>query len=301
MLKWLSEGSGLLAVAIAFATLVTAHAQPQSNKPIVLDIYPDLSLILERGSGMSNVVVTRDSLKAALEAATNGNHNERIYVRSARGVRLEDLMVLAIAAGSAGYKIAIVLQDDNTCERYLAMSEHDAQTFAATFFVGIIDGASRDAEAAQQRASVLRHYCEEHPTGTLSDAITELRHGMTPRAATGAVPNQAPTSAPTLSQSEFAALIAKLRDHWRPDEAIFSQPDKYVVVVRIFLDRDGRLSAPPQVVGTGSGPLYQAAAEAAKRAILLSQPFDMLSQSTYDAWKDMEISFSPRELRGNNR
>jgi predicted Zn-dependent protease len=63
------------------------------------------------------------------------------------------------------------------------------------------------------------------------------------------------------------------------------------------LDRDGRLSAAPEVVNTGSAPHYQAAAEAAKRAIVRSQPFDMLSPPNYDAWKDVKISFNQGELK----
>jgi hypothetical protein len=83
--------------------------------------------------------------------------------------------------------------------------------------------------------------------------------------------------------------------HYHPSPVIVSQPDhdKHFVVVRIQLDRDGRLSAPVQVVSTGSGPFYQSAAVALKRAIELSQPFDMFSPSTYDDWKDEEIMFDP--------
>jgi len=99
----------------------------------------------------------------------------------------------------------------------------------------------------------------------------------------------------SLSQTELAAIRAKIAAHWAP--AIVSQPDQYVVVVRFRLERDGRLSAAPEVVSTGSAPHYQAAAEAAKRAIVLWQPFDMLSPSNYDTWKDVEIIFDPRELK----
>jgi biopolymer transport protein ExbD len=76
-------------------------------------------------SGFSDPV-TRDGLAAALEAAANGNHNERIIVRPGKGMSLQDLMAVAIAAGSAGFKIAMVF--DDTCKNYLAMSEHDAET-----------------------------------------------------------------------------------------------------------------------------------------------------------------------------
>jgi len=44
---------------------------------------------------------------------------------------------------------------------------------------------------------------------------------------------------------------------WNPGATV-SQPDKdkYVVVVRVQLDRDGRLSAPQQVVSRGFGRFY---------------------------------------------
>jgi colicin import membrane protein len=73
------------------------------------------------------------------------------------------------------------------------------------------------------------------------------------------------------------------------------------VVVRFHFDRDGRLTGLPEVVRSGSTPQYQAAAEAAKRAIVLSQPFDMLSPSNYDFWKDVEVNFNPRELNSGGQ
>jgi hypothetical protein len=39
-------------------------------------------------------------------------------------------------------------------------------------------------------------------------------------------------------------------------------------------------------------------AESAKRAILTCQPFKMLRADTYDQWKDIEITFDPREMFG---
>jgi biopolymer transport protein ExbD len=79
-------------------------AQAQSNKPIILTVKPDLSLRLGYD------VVTRDDLVAALEAATHGNRNERIYVRADEGASQRDLMAVTIALGSAGYaRIAVVL------------------------------------------------------------------------------------------------------------------------------------------------------------------------------------------------
>lgn len=88
-------------------------------------------------------------------------------------------------------------------------------------------------------------------------------------------------------------MRTKIMANWHPDARIWSQPDKYFVVVRFHLGPDGRLSSPIEVVNAGSDSLSQASVEAAKRAILLSQPFDMLSPSNYDAWKDVQIRFDP--------
>jgi biopolymer transport protein ExbD len=74
-----------------------ARAQSQSNKPIILTVKADLSLCL--GSD----VVTRDGLAVALEAATNGNRDERIIVRPGKGVSFQDLMAVAISLGRVGY------------------------------------------------------------------------------------------------------------------------------------------------------------------------------------------------------
>jgi colicin import membrane protein len=39
-------------------------------------------------------------------------------------------------------------------------------------------------------------------------------------------------------------------------------------------------------------------AESAKRAILTCQPFTMLRPEHYQLWKDIEITFDPREMFG---
>jgi len=105
----------------------------------------------------------------------------------------------------------------------------------------------------------------------------------------GAPPRGAATS---LSQSEYDALRARLDSQW----TVYND---CVVVVHIQLGRDRRLTAEPEVVSSsGAGPPQcQAAADSAKRAVLSSQPFDMLLPSTYDVWRDIEVTFDPKELR----
>jgi biopolymer transport protein ExbD len=88
----------------------TAQAQPRPDKPVFLTVKPDLTLAL------NDEVVSREGLTAALDAATGGNHDERIFVRADKAVSYGDLMAVMNALRAAGYvKIALVgLQADET-------------------------------------------------------------------------------------------------------------------------------------------------------------------------------------------
>jgi colicin import membrane protein len=109
----------------------------------------------------------------------------------------------------------------------------------------------------------------------------------------------APTGhAAQLSQSEIDALRSKLISLWNPPPAVSANPDQYVVTVRIRLTREHRLVGQPEVLTSGEGPLFEATRDSAVRAVLQAQPYDMLSQSTYDLWKDITLSFNPREVFG---
>jgi hypothetical protein len=105
----------------------------------------------------------------------------------------------------------------------------------------------------------------------------------------------------SLSQSEFDAVIARLKSVWKVSENPSSPDEPFVVIVQIRLNRDRRLAAQPLVVSTGNSPRYREAAEAAVRAIELGQPYSMLRDETYDAWKDMEITFDPRQMAREKR
>jgi hypothetical protein len=52
------------------------------------------------------------------------------------------------------------------------------------------------------------------------------------------------------------------------------------------------------VLTNGTGPLFDATRDSALRAVFQAQPYDMLSQTTYDVWKEMDINFDPREVFG---
>jgi outer membrane biosynthesis protein TonB len=102
-------------------------------------------------------------------------------------------------------------------------------------------------------------------------------------------------TAASLSQSELDAMRARLASLWNVQPGI-EHPEELYVTVRIRLTPDRRLASPPQVVSTGSSPRYQAAADAAVRAVLQGQPYTMLRDETYEQWKYMDIDFDPKQM-----
>lgn len=106
----------------------------------------------------------------------------------------------------------------------------------------------------------------------------------------------APTgSAPKLSQSELEAMRARLMQLWNSPAGV-ANPQEMIVKIRISLGRDGKLAGAPMVLTSGRGPVFEAARDNAIRALFRGQPFNMLSPATYDLWKDIEITFDPRDM-----
>jgi outer membrane biosynthesis protein TonB len=120
---------------------------------------------------------------------------------------------------------------------------------------------------------------------------------------TGAELNTTPTlgtamgNAAQLSQSEIEALRARLMALWNPPVGI-QNPDDLIIRIRIRLGRDGRLSAPPVVLTHGTGQVFDSARDSAVRAVFQGQPFDMLRPEHYDTWKDIEVTFDPKDMFG---
>jgi outer membrane biosynthesis protein TonB len=123
----------------------------------------------------------------------------------------------------------------------------------------------------------------------------------TRQAATGAELNSqaslgaAKGTAATLSQSELDAMRARLTQLWNV-QAGTERPEELVVEVRIRLTRERRLASAPEVVSRGTSPRYQAAADAAVRAVLQGQPYNMLRDETYAQWQDIVVTFDPRQM-----
>ena len=120
-------------------------------------------------------------------------------------------------------------------------------------------------------------------------------------ASTGPVLNDVPSlgvsngQSAQLSQSELDALRARLAQLWNPPAGA-KDPQELIVLVRVKFKPDGTLAAPPMVLSHGQSTLYMAARDSAIRAVFRGQPFDMLRPEHYELWKDVEITFDPRDL-----
>lgn len=85
--------------------LPAVSAQPSSSdrEPTWLTVQRDLSLSLDQDR------IQRTDLKARLDAATKGDHDQRIFVRADSAVPYGELMAVMNALRDAGYlKVALV-------------------------------------------------------------------------------------------------------------------------------------------------------------------------------------------------
>jgi hypothetical protein len=99
----------------------------------------------------------------------------------------------------------------------------------------------------------------------------------------------------SLSHPELDALRSRLSKLWKVNPNA-EHPEQLFVTVRIRLNPDRRLAAPPQIVSSGSSARYKAAAHAAIQAVLEGQPYTMLRDETYGQWKYMDIDFAPEQF-----
>ncbi|HET7382630.1 MAG TPA: hypothetical protein VFJ59_08610 [Pseudolabrys sp.] len=104
-------------------------------------------------------------------------------------------------------------------------------------------------------------------------------------------------TAAQLSQSEIDALRGRLRQCWNPPVGA-ADVLKTHVVFRVLFKRDGTILNNPVLVEAPPSQIGPVLAESAKRALLQCQPYTMLKPEHYDMWKDMQITFDPRDMFG---
>jgi outer membrane biosynthesis protein TonB len=103
-------------------------------------------------------------------------------------------------------------------------------------------------------------------------------------------------NAARLSQSEIDALRAQIQACWNPPVGA-ENAQELIVRLRIQFRPDGTLSAEPELMNRGSSPYFRVATESAMRAVRRCQPYTMPS-AKYDIWKDVEVTFDPRDMFG---
>jgi len=80
-----------------------AEPQPRPDKPTFVTVKPDLTI------AVGEETMAREGLVTALDAATKGRKDERIYLRADKAVSYGDLMEVMNTLRNAGYlKVALV-------------------------------------------------------------------------------------------------------------------------------------------------------------------------------------------------
>lgn len=109
--------------------LPVSNATPaqRPDQPVYLTIQPDLTL------NLGNDPVAPDALQAALDQATGGNREQRVFLRADKVVAYGDVMETMNAMRSAGYlKIALIGLEAGTADQVAAPEGTAAPATAPT-------------------------------------------------------------------------------------------------------------------------------------------------------------------------
>ena len=100
-----------------------------------------------------------------------------------------------------------------------------------------------------------------------------------------------------MTLSEIDAVKRQIERCWNVPAGAKDAKD-LIVEIRVTLNQDGSVRGEPTIVDQarmGSDNFFRAAAESARRAILLCQPFK-LPPEKYSTWQDMDLRFNPSEI-----
>ena len=100
----------------------------------------------------------------------------------------------------------------------------------------------------------------------------------------------------TLTISEIGALRRRLAECWTPPLGARGA-ETLTVKVNMVLNQDGSVRGVPTVVDAPFGPAAEAASQAAVRAALQCQPYNLPPQK-YAVWENITINFDPRQMLG---
>ncbi len=97
-----------------------------------------------------------------------------------------------------------------------------------------------------------------------------------------------------LTQSEQNALASAMRKCWNPPISALSE-DGLTVRILVNLNKDGSVNGTPKILSQINSSVAGATARAAQRAIMRCSPY-RLSVQKYDDWKQVDVTFDPRDL-----
>lgn len=106
-----------------------------------------------------------------------------------------------------------------------------------------------------------------------------------------------------MTMSEIDAIRYQMQQCWiLPAGA--KNAEILIPRIRVFLNADGSLSKPPEIVATKEqlkNPFYVTAAESARRAVLKCAPLKNLPVEKFASWSKITLTFDPRAMLGSAR
>ncbi len=101
-----------------------------------------------------------------------------------------------------------------------------------------------------------------------------------------------------MTMSEIDALRSQMEKCWNVPVGA-PDPAALVLRVKVFLNEDGTVASPPQLLDQGrlGDPYFRAAADSAIRAVHICGPYQ-LPPEKYATWNEITITFDPREMSG---
>ena len=111
--------------------------------------------------------------------------------------------------------------------------------------------------------------------------------------------NQSTRISSRLTLSQIDAIRLQIQRCWSVPAGA-RDAENLIIRIQFSLNPDGSLRSQPRIVDQSRmrEDFYRAAAESARRAVLKCSPLAQLPQASYEQWRDIELTFNPRELLG---
>ncbi|MDO8977840.1 MAG: cell envelope biogenesis protein TolA [Afipia sp.] len=105
------------------------------------------------------------------------------------------------------------------------------------------------------------------------------------------------TAAANINVEDAAALRAHLKTCSILPKSV-APSDNVRIVLRVAFQRDGKLAAEPLLIEASASEKGPALMRSAMDALEKCQPYAMLPADSYDQWRMLDLSFSPKDFKG---